>query len=57
MFGYATPGLSYGDIFESRYIVEHEKGLEIVAWWLRYQWTVFRCFVAPRPVPVEEGGS
>src|SRR5713101_3371185 len=34
MFGYATPGLAYGDIFESRYIVERENGLEIVAWWL-----------------------
>jgi hypothetical protein len=50
MFGYATPGLSYGDVFESRYIVEDQKGLEIAAWWLRfYQWTVFRCFVGPRP--------
>ncbi len=47
MFGYATPGLSYDDIFEFR-----------VAWWLRfYRWTVFRCFVAPRPVPGEEGGA
>jgi len=51
MFMFATPGLAYGDIFESRYIVEHENGLEIVAWWLRfYQWSVFRCFVGPRPV-------
>ena len=54
-FSYASPGLYYGDIFESRYIVEQENGLEVVAWWLRfYQWTVFRCFVAPRAID-EEG--
>src|SRR5713101_5485470 len=51
VFAFATPGLTYGDIFDSRYIVEHEDGLEIVAWWLRfYNWTVFRCFLKPRPV-------
>src|SRR5215510_12431991 len=45
-FQYATPGLQYGDVFESRFIVEHENDLEIVAWWRRfYQWTVFRCFI------------
>jgi len=50
-FQYATPGLQYGDVFESRFIVEHENDLEIVAWWLRfYQWTVFRCFIAPHTV-------
>jgi hypothetical protein len=55
IFNYATPGLGYGDVFESRYIVEHEDGLEIVAWWLRfYQWSVFRCFLAPRPITPEE---
>ncbi len=51
IFKCATPGLAYSDIFESRSIVEQKNGLEGVAWWLRfYQWTVFRCFVAPRPV-------
>ncbi len=51
MFEYATPGLGYSDVFESRYIVEHENEREIVAWWLRfYQWSVFRCFVVPRPI-------
>jgi hypothetical protein len=55
MFGYATPGLVYGDVFESRYIVEQENGLESVVWWLRfYQWTVFRCVVAPRPIVTTE---
>jgi hypothetical protein len=55
IFNYATPGLGFGDVFESRYIVEHENGLEIVAWWLRfYHWTVFRCFLAPRPIIPEE---
>ena len=47
-FAYATPGLAYGDIFDSRYIVEQGNGVEIVAWWLRfYSWTVFRCFLTP----------
>ena len=51
LFEYATPGLHYSDVFESRYVVEEQNGLEFTAWWLRfYQWTVFRCLVAPHAI-------
>ena len=50
VFASSTPGLSYGDVFDSRYIVAESDGVEVVAWWLRfYQWSVFRCYACARP--------
>ena len=50
MFAAATPGLAYGDVFDSRYLVALEEGVEAAVWWLRfYEWSVLRCYVIPQP--------
>ena len=50
-FEAAIPGLNYVDVFECRYVVVAERGLEATLWWLRfYRATVFRCYTAPQPL-------
>jgi len=49
IFAAATNGLSYPGVFECRYVVVVENGLEATLWWLRfYRATVFRCYTPPQ---------
>jgi hypothetical protein len=44
----SKPGLSYDDVFDSRYGIASEGHIEMTVWWLRfYKGLVMRCLTNP----------